>query len=254
MLSARFCVYLFIVAHFLPLYINDCRRGIGWLVANCEQPPLIVPFVHSGMETIMPSGAKLPRAGELNVLVGEPIVIEDILDSAAKHDWNEKQLHAAITDRIGATLYTLKAQLDNVSIDEIVPERSEAMYAFNEESLLPLIEEEVDSLQHRWKKKWEDFSALSGWRSRVKQQAASMMEQAHDVGMSSNSQDAETSASESLTPLFKNGGLFGARFTKPEYTHGGFAMRTDTTQAILDYYNSRMHHMKQYILTNAVHN
>ncbi len=37
---------------------------MGWLVAQCDTPPLVVPFVHSGMEKVTPKGAKLPRAGE----------------------------------------------------------------------------------------------------------------------------------------------------------------------------------------------
>lgn len=40
------------------------RKGVGWLVAQCETPPLVVPFVHSGMERVIPKGAKLPQLGE----------------------------------------------------------------------------------------------------------------------------------------------------------------------------------------------
>lgn len=36
---------------------------MGWLVASCETPPLVLPFVHSGMERVCPKGAKLPRTG-----------------------------------------------------------------------------------------------------------------------------------------------------------------------------------------------
>ena len=40
------------------------RKGIGRLVASCDQPPLVVPFVHSGMEEVMPRGKVLPAFGK----------------------------------------------------------------------------------------------------------------------------------------------------------------------------------------------
>ena len=41
--------------------------------------PAVVPFVHSGMEAVLPRGASLPRAGQkVKVLVGEPISFEDL--------------------------------------------------------------------------------------------------------------------------------------------------------------------------------
>lgn len=39
------------------------RLGIGKLVANCERMPLVIPFVHSGMQNVIPSGAILPKTG-----------------------------------------------------------------------------------------------------------------------------------------------------------------------------------------------
>lgn len=39
------------------------RVGVGKLVANCDRLPLVVPFVHSGMQGVMPSGSVLPKTG-----------------------------------------------------------------------------------------------------------------------------------------------------------------------------------------------
>ena len=39
------------------------REGIGKLVANCDQLPVVIPFVHSGMQTVMPSGSFVPKLG-----------------------------------------------------------------------------------------------------------------------------------------------------------------------------------------------
>ena len=43
--------------------MGPMRKGVGWLVAACPTPPLVVPFVHGGMEGVMPKGAALPRTG-----------------------------------------------------------------------------------------------------------------------------------------------------------------------------------------------
>lgn len=48
-----------------------CRKGVGWLVASAAAsgaaPPLVLPFVHSGMERVMPKGRALPKLGELEM-------------------------------------------------------------------------------------------------------------------------------------------------------------------------------------------
>lgn len=33
--------------------LQACRKGVGRLVASCSVPPLVVPFVHKGMDTVM---------------------------------------------------------------------------------------------------------------------------------------------------------------------------------------------------------
>lgn len=44
--------------------LGPVRKGVGRLVASCPQLPLVVPFVHSGMETIMPRGSVVPAVGQ----------------------------------------------------------------------------------------------------------------------------------------------------------------------------------------------
>ena len=44
--------------------MRPVRKGVGRLVAACTSPPLIVPFVHSGMEQVMPRGAVVPKMGK----------------------------------------------------------------------------------------------------------------------------------------------------------------------------------------------
>lgn len=43
----------------------------------------MLPFVHTGMEGILPKGATLPQAGQkVKVLFGEPIQFQDLLTQA----------------------------------------------------------------------------------------------------------------------------------------------------------------------------
>ncbi|GAB4819514.1 hypothetical protein N2152v2_006560 [Parachlorella kessleri] len=162
------------------------RKGVGWLVAQCEQPPLVVPFVHSGMEKILPKGAKLPKAGqEVNVLVGQPIEVADLLSQAQAEGWADNQLHLALTERVGQALYQLKARLEGVAVEEVMPQRAQQTLSVSEETLLPLIEDEMDSMLHRWRDSWHR-SGLPSLTARVKQalreQTAAAYAAAAEVG------------------------------------------------------------------------
>jgi monolysocardiolipin acyltransferase len=131
------------------------RRGVGWLVAACEQPPLVVPFVHTGMEGVVPRGSALPRPGrEVRVLVGDPIPVHDLLAAAREQGWSERALECAVADRVGATLYALRAQLEGVAVEAVAPEQAAAAVALQEEALLPLIEEEM-ARARGWRTRWE---------------------------------------------------------------------------------------------------
>jgi monolysocardiolipin acyltransferase len=134
------------------------RRGVGWLVAACDTPPLVVPFVHSGMEGVVPRGAALPRPGrEVRVLVGPPVAVEDLLAAAAAEGWGERELHCAIADRVGAALCALRAELEGVAAEAVAPEPGAAAVALQEEALLPLIQEELERARGRgrWRARWE---------------------------------------------------------------------------------------------------
>ncbi len=54
-----------------PTQLGPIRKGVGRLVAAAAAAapegtpaPLVVPFVHAGMEDIMPVGSKLPSVGQ----------------------------------------------------------------------------------------------------------------------------------------------------------------------------------------------
>jgi monolysocardiolipin acyltransferase len=102
--------------------IGPARKGVGRLVAACAEggvrpPPLVVPFVHAGMQDVMPRGALVPRAGKaVRVAVGEPVPVADLLDAAAAEGWDEDRLYRAIAARVGLALHALKARLDGAPL------------------------------------------------------------------------------------------------------------------------------------------
>jgi len=73
------------------------------------------------MEQVLPKGSALPRVGQsIRLLVGEPIAVADLQETAVAEQWPASVLYAAIADRIGHTLHTLKAQLEGIPVSEVI--------------------------------------------------------------------------------------------------------------------------------------
>ncbi|KAK9836166.1 hypothetical protein WJX81_006146 [Elliptochloris bilobata] len=127
--------------------LGPSRKGVGRLVATCPHPPLVVPFVHSGMERVVPKGSALPATGQsVGVLVGPPVPMADLLSAAAANEWPEERLYAAIAERVGGALAELKARLDGLPVEQVV--RAGSWGAAGAGALVPLIEGELDQLMH----------------------------------------------------------------------------------------------------------
>jgi monolysocardiolipin acyltransferase len=105
--------------------IGPARKGVGRLVAACAgggaagaAAPLVVPFVHAGMQDVMPRGALVPRAGKrVRVLVGEPVEVADLLAAASREGWADDDLYKRIAARVGLALQSLRARLDGAPLD-----------------------------------------------------------------------------------------------------------------------------------------
>ncbi|KAM3378072.1 tafazzin [Capsicum galapagoense] len=97
--------------------MGSIKRGIGRLVLDADNVPIVVPFVHTGMQDIMPVGAKLPRIGKtVTVLVGDPIEFDDLLAAGEKENMPRGKLCDAVSTRIGDRLHMLKAQVDRLAV------------------------------------------------------------------------------------------------------------------------------------------
>ncbi|KAF8067215.1 N-acylphosphatidylethanolamine synthase [Scenedesmus sp. PABB004] len=99
--------------------LGPVRKGVGRLVAACgDADPLVLPFVHSGMEEVLPKGSLLPKVNkQVKVLVGAPVDVSDLLAASAAGGWSEDALYSAIASRIGGAMAGLKAALDGAPLD-----------------------------------------------------------------------------------------------------------------------------------------
>lgn len=75
-------------------------------------PPLVLPFVHVGMDLVQPRGQPIPGAGKtVHVLVGPPIDVRDLLTQHGEQALTDRELYTAIADRVGSTLHGMRARL-----------------------------------------------------------------------------------------------------------------------------------------------
>ncbi|XP_052192947.1 uncharacterized protein LOC127801671 [Diospyros lotus] len=100
--------------------MGSAKRGVGRLVLDADNIPLVVPFVHIGMQDIMPIGAKVPRIGKtVTVLIGDPIYFDDLLVEECDIE-ARGVLYDAVSSRIGNRLQELKAQAERIALDQLV--------------------------------------------------------------------------------------------------------------------------------------
>ncbi|KAI3707749.1 hypothetical protein L2E82_36543 [Cichorium intybus] len=95
--------------------MGSIKRGAARLILDADNAPMVVPFVHAGMQEIMPIGASFPRVGKtVTVLVGDPIDFEDLRDLEYDNIVPRGNLYDAVSARIGDRLMKLKAQVDKL--------------------------------------------------------------------------------------------------------------------------------------------
>ncbi|PON52088.1 Tafazzin [Trema orientale] len=99
--------------------MGSSKRGVGRLVIDADNVPLVVPFVHTGMQEIMPVGANLPRIGKtVTVLIGDPIHFDDLLNADGAKSESIGRLYDAVAARVGHRLYDLKVQVDQLALQQ----------------------------------------------------------------------------------------------------------------------------------------
>ncbi|KAI6684931.1 hypothetical protein NL676_030844 [Syzygium grande] len=99
--------------------IGSAKRGVGRLVLDADSIPMVVPFVHTGMQDIMPIGANFPRIGKtVIVLIGDPIHFDDLLNMEGLEHVSRGKLYDAVASRIGHRLQGLKMLVDKLALEQ----------------------------------------------------------------------------------------------------------------------------------------
>lgn len=101
--------------------IAPAKRGVGRLVMDADSLPVVVPFVHTGMQDIMPVGKRIPRAGKrVIVVVGDPINFDDLVieNSDDTQHISRGILYDKATQRIGQRLQELKVEVDRLAAEQ----------------------------------------------------------------------------------------------------------------------------------------
>ncbi|KAL2652088.1 hypothetical protein R1flu_020216 [Riccia fluitans] len=102
------------------------KRGVGRLVLDAKNLPLVVPFIHSGMEEVMPVGQKHFSVGKkVTVLVGDPIRLDDLIKQHTEDGLSRAILYDAIALRIEERMWNMKKELEElVAISELREEEN----------------------------------------------------------------------------------------------------------------------------------
>ncbi|KAG0610808.1 hypothetical protein M758_7G093000 [Ceratodon purpureus] len=95
--------------------IGTVRRGIGRLIKDVERTPLVIPFVHTGMQDVMPIGSKFPSPGKkVFVLIGDPIELDDLVKENSEKLTSPAEFYDAIARRVRQRMQLLKEELDQL--------------------------------------------------------------------------------------------------------------------------------------------
>ncbi|GAY57441.1 hypothetical protein CUMW_179480 [Citrus unshiu] len=99
--------------------VGSPKRGVGRLILDADNVPMVVPFVHTGMQEVMPIGATFPRIGKtVTVLIGDPIEFDDLVDEEQTKYLSRGKLYDAVASRIGHRLKKLKLQVDRLALEQ----------------------------------------------------------------------------------------------------------------------------------------
>ncbi|KAJ4775851.1 Phospholipid/glycerol acyltransferase family protein [Rhynchospora pubera] len=101
--------------------IGPAKRGVGRLVMDADNMPIVLPFVHSGMQDIMPVGTKFPNIGKkVIVVVGDPLSFDDLLPNKKEvlDPESREILYDLVSSRIGLKLQELKTQADKLALEK----------------------------------------------------------------------------------------------------------------------------------------
>ncbi|XP_062207991.1 uncharacterized protein LOC133909538 [Phragmites australis] len=117
--------------------IAPAKRGVGRLVMDADSLPIVIPFVHTGMQDIMPVGKRIPRAGKrVIVVVGDPINFDDLIIDSSDDTQHISRgiLYDKATERIGQRLQELKSEVDRLAAEQQPELQNHYMHSMSDDA------------------------------------------------------------------------------------------------------------------------
>ncbi|XP_064632777.1 tafazzin-like isoform X2 [Lineus longissimus] len=100
---------------------NELMRfkwGVGRLIAECKNLPLVIPFWHIGMDDILPNYQYMPKIGKkVTVYVGQPIDFREQLRNLRESKKTAIEIRKQITDRIQEELHSIKPIAEKLHLE-----------------------------------------------------------------------------------------------------------------------------------------
>ncbi|XP_055953992.1 tafazzin-like isoform X2 [Argiope bruennichi] len=94
------------------------KWGIGRLIAECKICPIVIPFWHLGMDSVLPNVEPYwPRIGQkVTIFFGEPIDFSSLREKLKNEYQSAMEKRKIITDKIQDNLFQLKQQAERLHV------------------------------------------------------------------------------------------------------------------------------------------
>ncbi|XP_052778770.1 tafazzin-like [Mya arenaria] len=92
------------------------KWGVGRLVAEADNTPVVLPLFHLGLDSILPlEKPRIPRMGkDVTIVIGEPLDYADFVSRLKTQNKSPMEIRKAVTDDIQVKLRQLRAKAEKL--------------------------------------------------------------------------------------------------------------------------------------------